>query len=49
MCDAAAAVGGRFSYIDCRDELVSYYEEQDYERLYFDEARSLHKMIKPLF
>lgn len=49
MSDAAASVGGRFSYIDCRNELVSYYEGQDYERLYFDEARNLHKMIKPLF
>lgn len=49
MLDAATAVGGRFSYVDCRDELVGYYEGQDYERLYFDEARGLHKMIKPLF
>ena len=47
--DAVASVGGRFAYLDCRDELVGYYESQDYERLYYDEGRGLHKMVKPLY
>ena len=47
--DAISVVGGRFAYIDCRDELVGYYERQDYESLYYDEDRELHKLIKPLF
>ena len=46
---AISVVGGRFAYIDCRDELVGYYERQDYESLYYDEDRELHKLIKPLF
>ena len=46
---AISVVGGRFAYIDCRDELMGYYERQDYEPLYYDEERGLHKLIKPLF
>ena len=46
--DAISVVGGRFAYIDCRDELVGYYERQDYEPHSYEE-RELHKLIKPLF
>ena len=49
IADAISVVGGRFAYIDCRDELVSYYERQDYESLFYDGSRGLHKLIKPLF
>jgi len=49
IMDAISVVGGRFAYIDCRDELVEYYRQQDYEPLYYDKTRELHKLIKPLF
>ncbi|MBR3328392.1 MAG: hypothetical protein IKG22_13815 [Atopobiaceae bacterium] len=49
IAGAIAVVGGRFAYIDCRDELVGYYKRQDYEPLYYDEGRDLHKLVKPLF
>jgi hypothetical protein len=49
MSEAMSVVGGRLAYIDCKDELIDYYERQDYEPLYFDEAKGLHKLIKPLF
>ena len=49
IAGAISVVGGRFSYIDCRDELVDYYRRQDYEPLYYDEGRDLHKLLKPLF
>ena len=48
MREAVKVVGGRFAYLDCRPELLDYYRSQDYEPLYYDETKGLHKLIKPL-
>lgn len=48
MREAAGVVGGRLAYLDCKPELLGYYQGQDYDSLYYDEGRGLYKMVKPL-
>lgn len=35
-------------YLDCKDEMVSYYNNFGYEEIYRDEWTGLHKMMKRL-
>ncbi len=49
MREAAGVVGGRLAYLDCKPELLGYYRTQDYDPLFYDEGRDLHKLLKPLF
>jgi len=46
---SVGVVGGRMAYLDCKEELLSYYRMQGFEPLYYDEGRGLHKLVKPLF
>lgn len=49
MREAAGVVGGRLAYLDCKPELLDYYKAQDYDSLFYDEEKGLHKLIKPLY
>ena len=39
-------VGGRVLYLDCKEQLVGYYERQGYGILYRDDDKGLYKMFK---
>lgn len=43
---ASQTIGGRILYLDCKDEMTSYYEDRGYSQLYFDDETCLYKMFK---
>ena len=46
--DAMTLVAGGLVYLDCKDEMVGYYNGFGYEEIYLDERTGLHKMMKRL-
>ena len=39
-------VGGHIVYLDCKEDLIGYYEDQGYSALYLDAETGLFKMVK---
>ena len=46
--EAMELVGGGLVYLDCKGELVGYYNDFGYEEIYLDDRTGLHKMMKRL-
>ena len=48
FCECIRRIGGSIEYVDCREELLGYYEQQGFSELYFDEKTQLFKLFKDL-
>lgn len=48
FCECIRRIGRSIEYVDCREELLGYYEQQGFSELYFDENTQLFKLFKDL-